>query len=129
MGEKKQRELWTISDLNPISGLLEYALPERRPSIYFLSNYDEIVYVGKSINLVGRISAHRHAMRFDRVHYFTAKPHDGNWLSDIEAAFIKTIKPSFNLTTTKSPISERQGDFLKKYAGPEFKGSFGLDLS
>ncbi len=115
MGEKKVRELYNVGDLAPIRGLAEYVLPKRHPSVYFLSNFDEIVYIGQSIDLVGRIAAHKHKMSFDRVHYFEVMPKDGMWLTEIECAFIKKIMPVFNMSGKAAPPSERHLKHLEKY--------------
>jgi len=69
------------------------------PCVYFLISRDEVVYIGQSVQLVGRIAQHRAsssgeaAKVFDRVVWL---PVPRSELLPLERAFIDTIKPRLN---------------------------------
>lgn len=70
--------------------------------IYFLIDSDEIVYVGKSVQINDRIRQHREDKRFSRYGYVEC-PHDQlEWL---EAAYIRLIRPLIN---TMRPLVQKQ---------------------
>lgn len=62
--------------------------------IYFLIKDGRIDYVGKSININGRLSEHLKWSEFDEAFYFQVPPPFG--LGEIETAFIQTINPKSN---------------------------------
>jgi hypothetical protein len=76
--------------------------PPRYVGIYFLLDGDEIVYVGQSTNVLGRIPAHRarrnhkherHRMQWDRAAWLPLAEHD---LDAYEGALIRRLTPRYN---------------------------------
>lgn len=63
------------------------------PAIYFLCHGDEVVYVGQSTNMVGRIITHQADKVFDRVYFLRTPESD---LEHVEAAFIVLLQPKYN---------------------------------
>ena len=69
------------------------AMPwERVSGVYFLVHYDEIVYVGQSVNLHSRISAHTDK-QFDR---FAFVPCNTDMLDKLESLYIHCLRPKYN---------------------------------
>ncbi len=66
-----------------------------QPAIYFLCCRGEVVYVGKSIGLAGRIMQHQPHKEFDRVFFVQAKERHLDYL---ERYFITLLKPRLNAT-------------------------------
>jgi hypothetical protein len=117
MGRKRIPGVWQVSDIEPIPDMKEFALLPNNSCIYFLSEADEIVYIGQSINLMNRINTHRSSMSFDRVHYLNIHGQDTRWLTTIEGAFIKRVKPVLNMTGKTTELTEVQNEYLRKYVG------------
>lgn len=69
--------------------------------VYFLCHNQEVVYVGQSVNIVARITAHTDK-RFDRV-FFLPWPKDD--LDRVEGAFIRTLRPPLNMTVRGGPAA------------------------
>jgi hypothetical protein len=65
------------------------------PCVYFLILKKEIVYVGQSVNLMSRVDSHRLTKEFDRTLYL---PIPKEILNDVEAAFIRKLRPKYNLS-------------------------------
>ena len=63
------------------------------PSIYFLFEGNEIVYIGRSRNAMRRIGAHLRDKYFDSYAVFTVGK---SRLLDIEAAMIGLYRPKYN---------------------------------
>jgi hypothetical protein len=76
-----------ISDLRDVSDVIH------RSGVYFLCSGDEVLYIGKSANIHGRIGQHAHRRQFDKA-YFLPWPADD--LDKIEAALIRAISPVEN---------------------------------
>jgi len=76
--------------------------------IYFLCHEQEVVYVGQSVNIAARITAHTDK-RFDKV-FFLPWPKDD--LNRVEGAFIRTLRPPLNMTMRGVPAApaSRQDD-------------------
>lgn len=75
-----------------IQGIQPY---RRRSAVYFLLNGDEVVYVGKTENLDGRIRAHERSngKLFNSVWFRETPP---ELLAAVERAFIQQIGPKYN---------------------------------
>lgn len=72
-------------------------LPKFRPAcgIYFLINEDEIVYVGKSVDLHRRVAEHyAHWKQFDCYTYIACLPEQ---LDQLERHYIRDLRPSLNV--------------------------------
>jgi hypothetical protein len=67
-------------------------LKASHPGVYFLVKAGEVVYVGQSINVYGRIGSHVDK-DFDEVFWF---PVPAGELNSVEAAFIRLLKPPLN---------------------------------
>lgn len=62
--------------------------------VYFLIKDNEIVYIGKSVDLRKRLGTHKRRIDFNRVFII---PHTGkDWLIDIEITYIKKFQPILN---------------------------------
>lgn len=60
--------------------------------IYFLVKKGRVVYIGQSINILGRIDQHKyHGKQFDQIFFL---PVPKSKLNEVERAFIKKLKPS-----------------------------------
>lgn len=77
--------------------ILLAGIPTQIPSgVYFLINGREIVYVGQSQDVLGRIAAHRkQGRRFDRYAYIECTP---DKLDDLEAQYIAAFAPRLNVS-------------------------------
>lgn len=62
--------------------------------VYFLCQENEVVYVGKSVNVLARISAHRIDKEFDRVFMIPVPEHA---LNSVEGALIRVLEPKYNV--------------------------------
>ena len=69
--------------------------------IYFLLDAGEVVYVGKSINVGGRIREHRRdkLKTFDKFAFVQCKPED---LDETEARYIQEFQPKYNFIQNPS---------------------------
>lgn len=75
--------------------------------IYFLCRGSKIVYVGQSVNVMGRVSSHKDK-DFDSVFRF---PVTRSNLSRVEEAFIRVLRPRYNRATTrKGSEADREAD-------------------
>lgn len=64
--------------------------------IYFLVNKDEVIYVGKSINIVIRILSHYRSPKiFTSIKYLECNEKD---LDKLETHYIVALKPKYNNT-------------------------------
>lgn len=79
--------------LSPLVGQLKELSFNRQSVIYFLLRNEELLYIGKSIQLPARIEAHASTKRFNRVLYFETPPTE---LAAIESAFIQHFRPPLN---------------------------------
>lgn len=84
--EKPPKSIRNITELRQIQTL------EVTPGVYFLCHGDEVVYVGQSVNPMGRVATHvdEGLKTFDRVYLLPTPKHE---LNDVEAAFIRTLRP------------------------------------
>lgn len=75
--------------------VLDFRTPWRPHCIYFLILRDEIVYVGQSNDLPGRLADHRRQARieFTRVKYLPCRRRDAH---RIESLWIRKLEPRFN---------------------------------
>ncbi len=86
--------------------LCAYPSLDHPPCVYFLLQDNQVVYVGTSRNLAGRLVSHRQeGKRWDRVLYLPA-PRDQ--LHEIEAEWVKALKPRCNKESHSTP-DERGG--------------------
>ena len=72
-----------------------YKLETHTPCVYFLCLNDEVVYVGQTVTLAGRISTHmcESVKDFDRVFFLPVDPAD---LDTVEIALIRALRPKEN---------------------------------
>lgn len=63
------------------------------PCVYFLVLDREVVYVGQSVSVPSRLVQHRKDKKFDRVYVLPCAQSE---LNEVEAAFIRILKPSLN---------------------------------
>jgi hypothetical protein len=88
-------------------GVREYFLAPISPCIYFLCLDDRIVYIGQTINLQGRLTAHVLEKNFDRIFFFECAAED---LNTVEATLIEYYDPEYNRAGKKDDriLNERQ---------------------
>lgn len=91
----KQMKTVPPVSISNVKGLTELTHILYPPGVYFLVENDEVVYVGQSINPMGRIGQHLRskAGKFDRV-YFVPVPQF--MLDAVEGGFIKLLSPRLN---------------------------------
>lgn len=69
--------------------------PPAEPGIYFLIDAGRIVYIGKALSIVERLSAHRYARKpFTHYWCFGGVPYE--WLGHVEGFYIKRCRPRLN---------------------------------
>lgn len=61
--------------------------------VYFLRKGNEIVYIGQSINVYGRVATHRSSKDFDTVEFL---PCARDRLDEMEGFFIRLLRPRLN---------------------------------
>lgn len=82
--------------------LCEMPTIECPPCVYFLIRQHEVIYIGQSKNLLGRLAQHRDdGKRWDRVLYL---PVPADRLLDVESLWIKTLQPALNRAGRQGPL-------------------------
>lgn len=77
-----------------IKNLRQIPIHEYPPGVYFLINLqNEIVYIGQSLNPLGRLSEHRKTKEFNRAYMV---PVPSSSLNAVEGALIRLFKPPLN---------------------------------
>ena len=61
--------------------------------VYFLKHEGQIVYVGQSVSVYNRVSAHRKYKKFDQVSFLPCKQEE---LNNLEGFFIRLLMPKLN---------------------------------
>lgn len=61
--------------------------------VYFLRHMGKVVYVGQSVNILGRVSQHQGEKEFDSVSYVRCQKEN---LNNVEGFFIKLLAPELN---------------------------------
>lgn len=86
----------------------------RRCGIYFLCDADVVVYVGQSVNVVGRVHSHTDK-QFDSVFYLACSQAD---LLQIESYWIDRLKPKYNKSqpTTRPQDYSQLASYARKHA-------------
>ena len=92
-----------ISDLAHIKSLEKLT---DQPCIYFLCLHDQIVYVGKTINLSVRMINHKSCKHFDSVYYIRLDHYSATHIDLIEQYFIDLCSPKLNKKNKKIEISD-----------------------
>ena len=87
-----------VDDRPPMSicnvlGLAQIPNNSYQPGVYFLCKDDEVIYVGQSVSIHGRIQSHKQHKDFDRAYLL---PIPESELDEIESAFIHFLKPPLN---------------------------------
>jgi hypothetical protein len=93
--------------------LKHFPLMEMMSAVYFLCKDDEVVYVGQSVNLPGRVKTHTEEKEFDRVYYL---PVPLEALSKVELTLINYLRPKLNKTPMRE-LKENEHQLLQKYCG------------
>ena len=100
---------------NPPSTLfeLEDVLSRKMPyellsGIYFLVNSSEVVYIGASVNVHGRLAQHRNEGNkpFDSYFFVPCAPEELYWL---ELHYIRKFCPRLNRAGTPAKIAKKAG--------------------
>lgn len=84
--------------------------------IYWLYKNDEIVYVGKSKNIIKRISEHFDKIDFNYFNY--VKICETKSLNNIEAYFIYKLKPKYNKMITINTVGLTKEHFIGELKQP-----------
>lgn len=82
-------------DINKLTGL---------GAVYFLIDNDEVVYVGKATNYFSRINQHKCNKKFS--HYYIIPLNNDIQRSIVEAYYILTFKPKYNLQLPSKRLRE-----------------------
>lgn len=112
-------DLGALSNMRP--WLMSYRIGQIC-GVYFLLDGQEVVYVGQSIQIGGRICEHQRdtGKNFTHAVFIGTQERD---LDAVEGAFINALKPKYNLRkakTTKNsvdPLTDSQREVLDKYGG------------
>jgi hypothetical protein len=100
-----RRVLSALSEV-PYSGLdlVEASLPiQNLAGLYFLVKDKEVVYVGQTIDIFGRISKHRRLGKdFDSFSFITCD--DQEKRDELESTYILALAPWMNLSAGRRPI-------------------------
>lgn len=75
------------------------------PGVYFLCHDNRVVYVGQSVNVLGRVGAHIGEKTFDRI-YFARVPMSD--LDYVEGCLIAQLRPKYNHSKTGRLVMPRQ---------------------
>jgi len=75
-------------------GANKATFPYSGPAIYFLFEGDEIVYIGKAVNLLRRVAGHFGRKNFDHFSYIVCKREE---LETLERSALIKFKPKLNL--------------------------------
>jgi hypothetical protein len=89
--------------LREIAGLCDITDKHKLVGVYFLCRNGELLYVGQSVDTIGRVSTHASSIhlgkhQFDTVLFLPWPQHD---LDRVEGALIRTLRP---------PLNGKQGD-------------------
>lgn len=79
-------------------------MQEMKVGVYLLIHNHEIVYVGQTMGLRGRLSQHRRDKTFDRYKFFEFKPENWENINAFEERLIRRFKPKYN-KRIKSKVS------------------------
>ncbi len=102
-----------------ITNLYQYNFDGYPPAVYFLCKEGEVVYVGQTVSMAGRMESHiRDNKQFDSVFFI---PVPRSILSNVEKAFIKLLKPILNRENYKSNLNtEEEFNLIKEIGQEEF---------
>lgn len=94
-------------DLVPERDILDRAIPADGPrsGIYFLIRDNRVVYVGKSLNINGRVPQHAPSKIFDSWAWL---PYPAEDLIRIERAYIDVILPEYNMDSRTRRLRKEQ---------------------
>lgn len=97
MAPSKKRDSIPL-ELSAIAGMLiplgvQSAESVGIPGVYFLCHNAKVVYVGQSVNVMGRVGAHIGNKTFDAVWFIRVPQSDLNF---VEGELIRTLKPKYN---------------------------------
>ncbi len=101
-------------------------LIQRISGIYFLFRGDDLVYIGQSINVLGRVTAHTSDKDFDSFAYLPCPEKE---LLAVEALYINEFKPLLNGRANRNLVSDLKTMYeLKKLwdRGEHFHGQLCL---
>jgi len=96
--------------------------PVKESGIYFLLDKEEIVYIGKSTNIIKRVTEH-FSEGIKKFNLYSYIPVEVDSLSEAEDFFIKKYKPKYNIRLVKEKnsyktinISEDLHNLLEYYS-------------
>jgi len=86
------------SFLSAMDGVVEITIQDVGPGVYFLFKKGELVYIGQSVSVYGRVAHYKNSegnehKDFDRVFVLPVKRES---LNQVEAALILTLRPRLN---------------------------------
>jgi hypothetical protein len=81
--------------LSQMDGLLEVPVGDALCGVYFLCDRGDVVYVGKSVNVIARVATHATERRkdFGAAFFLPAPPSE---IDGLEAEYAKLLKPKYN---------------------------------
>lgn len=80
------------ANIASVQGLRQYN-PELFTGIYFMCLKNEVVYVGQSTSVPGRLKQHGDSKEYDRVYFVRVASEQ---LNEVENRFIKALNPKYN---------------------------------
>lgn len=83
----------TPKSIKEIPGLARVAVNTKMSGIYFLVAGEEVVYVGQSVNVAGRVGSHTKDKDFDAAFAFDCPKGE---MDDQERMWIDTLQPKYN---------------------------------
>lgn len=104
----------SIEPLSQYLRLINEALLEAQPGVYFLIKDHTVVYVGQSRHVFARVAGHaaQHRKTFDCAVYL---PIPSSELDPVEAAFIRLLAPPLNARRGSCAGTESLTEMLRKH--------------
>jgi hypothetical protein len=90
------RQTVVPNQLSNLDGILELPVDQSISGIYFLCKNGEVVYVGKSTNVISRVATHSSENRkdFDKVFFLTVPKSE---LAALEKHYATILRPKYNV--------------------------------
>lgn len=86
----------TLKNLKSLLGDSITLYNKRPPCVYFLISNNEVIYIGRTVNLSGRLIQHRNWFNFDAVYLL----YEFDYQAKREWELIETFQPKYNVHGT-----------------------------
>src|SRR5690348_9199260 len=122
--------LWGLENLFRVTGFERFHFKDPKynwmqPGVYFLCTGNEVMYVGQSEAIAGRLNDHKtkHHTRYEVAFYIPVA--GGEKLrKQIEAGYIWIIRPRYNRVKPKMVISDLEAEFAIRGMLDEYQSKF-----